>query len=63
INPGTGKPCDQTFSRPYDLTRHEDTVHNSDKNKRYCTYCIPEKKLAGRTHLTRHHRVCHPDIE
>ena len=25
INPSTGKPCNTIFSRPYDLTRHEDT--------------------------------------
>ena len=24
INPSTGKPCNSIFSRPYDLTRHED---------------------------------------
>lgn len=27
INPATGKPCNTNFSRPYDLTRHEDTIH------------------------------------
>lgn len=26
INPSTGKPCNSIFSRPYDLTRHEDTI-------------------------------------
>lgn len=28
INPSTGKPCTSIFSRPYDLTPHEDTIHN-----------------------------------
>lgn len=29
INPSTGKPCNTVFSRPYDLTRHEDTIVSS----------------------------------
>ncbi|KAH0250716.1 hypothetical protein KCV00_g99, partial [Aureobasidium melanogenum] len=33
INPSTGKPCNSIFSRPYDLTRHEDTIHNRQKQK------------------------------
>ncbi|OBT43177.1 hypothetical protein VE00_06398 [Pseudogymnoascus sp. WSF 3629] len=33
INPSTSKPCNAIFSRPYDLTRHEDTTHNTRKKK------------------------------
>ncbi|KAL8697809.1 MAG: hypothetical protein Q9224_002136 [Gallowayella concinna] len=33
INPSTGKPCMTIFSRSYDLTRHEDTIHSSRKAK------------------------------
>ncbi len=31
INPSTGKPCNTVFSRSYDLTRHEDTIHSNRK--------------------------------
>ena len=31
INPSTGWPCCTKFSRAYDLTRHEDIIHNSRK--------------------------------
>lgn len=27
----TRKPCNSIFPRPYDLTRHEDTIHNGRK--------------------------------
>lgn len=33
VNPSTGKSCNLTFSRPYDYTRHEDTVHNARKRQ------------------------------
>src|SRR5690606_29469860 len=39
INPGTGKVCKAVFSRPYDLTRHEDTIHNARKQKVRCDLC------------------------
>ncbi|KAH8747744.1 hypothetical protein F5883DRAFT_583457, partial [Diaporthe sp. PMI_573] len=63
INPGTGKPCNTVFSRPYDLTRHEDTIHNARKQKVRCDVCTEEKTFSRADALTRHYRVCHPDLE
>ncbi|KAI2641976.1 hypothetical protein GGS21DRAFT_284238 [Xylaria nigripes] len=62
INPSTGKPCNTIFSRPYDLTRHEDTIHNGRKQKVRCHLCTEEKTFSRADALTRHYRVCHPDI-
>jgi uncharacterized Zn-finger protein len=60
INPKTGKLCNAIFSRPYNLTRHEDTIHNDRKQKCSCVYCGDQlSRLDG---LTRHIRVAHPDI-
>ena len=63
INPSTGKPCNTIFSRPYDLTRHEDTIHNAKKQKMRCNICTEEKLFSRADALTRHYRVCHPDVE
>ena len=63
INPSTGKPCNAVFSRPYDLTRHEDTIHNDRKQKVRCDLCTDEKTFRRADSLTRHNRVCHPDVE
>ncbi|KAJ8128407.1 hypothetical protein O1611_g5227 [Lasiodiplodia mahajangana] len=63
INPSTGKPCNTVFSRPYDLTRHEDTIHNARKQKVRCGLCTEEKTFSRADALTRHYRVCHPDAE
>ncbi|KAK3899953.1 hypothetical protein C8A05DRAFT_17684 [Staphylotrichum tortipilum] len=63
INPSTGKPCNGVFSRPYDLTRHEDTIHNAKKQKVRCDLCTDEKTFSRADALTRHYRVCHPDVE
>ena len=63
INPSTGKPCNTIFSRPYDLTRHEDTIHNGRKQKVRCQYCTEEKTFSRHDALTRHMRVVHPDVE
>lgn len=61
INPSTGKPCNTEFSRPYDLTRHEDTIHNARKQKVHCPVCREEKTFSRNDALTRHLRVVHPD--
>lgn len=61
INPSTGKPCNTIFSRPYDLTRHEDTIHNARKQKVHCPYCTEEKTFSRNDALTRHLRVVHPE--
>lgn len=63
INPSTGKPCNTIFSRPYDLTRHEDTIHNRGKQKVRCQYCREEKTFSRNDALTRHMRVVHPEID
>ncbi|EPE07502.1 26s proteasome regulatory subunit-like protein [Ophiostoma piceae UAMH 11346] len=63
INPSTGKPCNTIFSRPYDLTRHEDTIHNARKQKVRCNLCTEEKTFSRADALTRHFRVCHPEVE
>ncbi|KAI1178147.1 hypothetical protein F4777DRAFT_127335 [Nemania sp. FL0916] len=63
INPSTGKPCNTVFSRPYDLTRHEDTIHNARKQKVRCDLCTEEKTFSRADALTRHYRVCHPEAD
>lgn len=63
INPSTGKPCNTVFSRPYDLTRHEDTIHNARKQKVRCDLCNEEKTFSRADALTRHYRVCHPEAQ
>ena len=63
INPSTNKPCNTIFSRPYDLTRHEDTIHNNRKQKVRCPYCREEKTFSRNDALTRHLRVVHPEVE
>jgi len=63
INPSTGKPCNSIFSRPYDLTRHEDTIHNNRKMKVRCHLCSEEKTFSRNDALTRHMRVVHPDVD
>lgn len=62
INPSTGKQCNTIFSRPYDLTRHEDTIHNARKQKVRCGLCTEEKTFSRADALTRHYRVCHPEV-
>jgi hypothetical protein len=63
INPQTGKPCNSNFSRPYDLTRHEDTIHNNKKLKLRCALCTEEKLFSRNDALTRHLRVVHPEVD
>lgn len=63
LNPSTNKPCNTVFSRSYDLTRHEDTIHNNRKQKVRCTYCVEEKTFSRNDALTRHMRVVHPDVD
>ncbi|KAL9622425.1 MAG: hypothetical protein Q9160_003269 [Pyrenula sp. 1 TL-2023] len=63
INPTTGKPCNSIFSRPYDLTRHEDTIHNARKQKVRCHLCTEEKTFSRNDALTRHMRIVHPEVD
>jgi hypothetical protein len=59
INPTTNKPCNTIFSRPYDLTRHEDTIHNTARQKVRCEICNDEKTFSRQDALTRHKKVKH----
>lgn len=63
MNPSTNKPCNTVFSRSYDLTRHEDTIHNNRKQKVRCHLCTEEKTFSRNDALTRHMRVVHPDVD
>jgi len=63
INPTTNKSCNTIFSRPYDLTRHEDTIHNVRKQKVRCALCVEDKTFSRNDALTRHMRVVHPDVD
>jgi len=63
INPSTGKPCNTVFSRPYDLTRHEGSVHNTRKIKTRCPLCKEEKTFSREDALTRHLKVVHPNYQ
>ena len=62
-NPSTGKPCNTNFSRSYDLTRHEETIHANRKQKVRCQLCTETKTFSRNDALTRHMRVVHPDVE
>ncbi|KAH8889946.1 hypothetical protein GQ53DRAFT_807446 [Thozetella sp. PMI_491] len=57
INPNTGKPCDRLFSRPYDLTRHENSIHRAIKVR--CDLCAEERTYTRMDGLNRHYRTCH----
>lgn len=64
INPSTGKRCNSLFSRPYDLTRHESTIHDNRKTKVKCNLCTEMGKTFSRPDaLSRHIRVVHPDFQ
>lgn len=39
INPSTGTPCHKQFSRPYDLIRHQETIHAAKKKIFRCVIC------------------------
>lgn len=61
INPSTDKPCNAFFSRPYDLTRHEDTIHNACKKEVRCQFCtVTVSRIDA---LPRHMRKVHPKID
>lgn len=39
INPANGQPCNKRFTRPYDLIRHQETIHASVKKIFRCVIC------------------------
>jgi hypothetical protein len=59
----SGKPCNTVFSRPYDLTRHENTTHNARKQKARCQFCTEEITFIRNDALKRHIRAVHPEIK
>ena len=61
INSKIGMACNVIFSRSYDLTRHEDTIHNARKRKVRCVICTAEFKRADV--LIRHMRVLHSEVD
>ena len=63
INHSTCEPCNSFFSRPADLKRHEDAVHNNHKMKVRCHLCTEEKTFSRNEALTLHMRVVHPHVE
>jgi hypothetical protein len=63
INPATGMPCNTNFSQPYNLTRHEDTIHHARKQQLRCDMCTDGKTLSRNDALARHMRVVHPDVD
>lgn len=58
----TGKLCQTSFSRPHDLTRHKDTIHNACKQNMQCNVC-KDKTFSCANALTRYYCVCYPDLK
>lgn len=60
VNPITGDPCNKMFSRPYDLVRHQDTIHAAVRKTFKCEMCPENAKTFSRMDaLSRHMRVKH----
>ncbi|KAK3937269.1 hypothetical protein QBC46DRAFT_267916, partial [Diplogelasinospora grovesii] len=63
INLNIGKLCKAIFFKPYDLTRHEDTIYNAWKQKVRCDLYTDKKTFSQADALTKHYRVCHLKVE
>ncbi|CCH45442.1 Zinc finger protein [Wickerhamomyces ciferrii] len=65
INPSTNQICLKQFSRPYDLIRHQETIHASRKKIFRCIVCnkleggLSNKTFSRGDALSRHIRVKH----
>lgn len=60
VNQNTGKTCNKIFSRPYDLIRHQDTIHAPVRKTFKCEACGDASKTFSRMDaLSRHIRVKH----
>lgn len=55
INPKTGLPCNKRFSRPYDLVRHQNTIHAPRRCFYRCMFC--EDDLRRKHHLASNNEV------
>ncbi|SCU96420.1 LAFA_0G06238g1_1 [Lachancea sp. 'fantastica'] len=47
MNPVTNEICGKKFSRPYDLIRHQKTIHASKKKVFRCVICIQQQGAEG----------------
>lgn len=62
VIPATGQICGTVFSRPYDLVRHQDTIHRAKKLEFKCDICIAagtNKVFSRNDALVRHMRHVH----
>ncbi|CCG84826.1 protein of unknown function [Taphrina deformans PYCC 5710] len=62
VIPSTGQVCGTVFSRPYDLVRHQDTIHRAKKLEFRCEICIAagtNKIFSRNDALVRHMRHVH----
>ncbi|OBA21925.1 hypothetical protein METBIDRAFT_77466 [Metschnikowia bicuspidata var. bicuspidata NRRL YB-4993] len=69
VNPSSGKVCNRKFSRPYDLIRHQETIHASEKKIYRCVICEgranggpgngKQKTFSRNDALSRHIKVKH----
>lgn len=69
VNPNTGKVCNKQFSRPYDLIRHQNTIHASMKKIYRCVICEgrykgglgngKQKTFSRNDALSRHIKIKH----
>ena len=57
------QPCKSISSHPYDLTRHEDTMHKAHKEKARCHPCTQEKTSLRDDALIRHMRIVCPVVD
>lgn len=60
VNPFTGKPCNTIFSRKYDLTRHENYIHDNHKTRYSCPHCREGNSFTRRDALDLHLLLVHP---
>ncbi|VEU22532.1 DEKNAAC103645 [Brettanomyces naardenensis] len=52
VNPKTGLPCNKRFSRPYDLVRHQNTIHAPRRSYYRCMFCEDDLRRKHRLEST-----------
>lgn len=57
-NSATGQPCNTFFRRPYDLIRHQETIHAQRRKVWTCDECVG-KTFSRADALVRHRRAKH----